>query len=38
MYFPEEEIACALQMNCDYGVKKLSLVGYVEKILEVLKS
>ena len=38
IYFPEKEIACALQMNCDYGVKKLSLVGYVERILDVIKS
>ncbi len=34
IYFPEKEIACALQMNCDYGTSKISLIEYVERIME----
>jgi D-alanyl-D-alanine carboxypeptidase len=33
-WFPEYEIAVAMQINCDYASEKLSLLGYVDRILE----
>jgi len=33
-YFPDHEIAVALQINCDYASRKTSLVAYLETLLE----
>jgi len=35
-YFPEKKIAVALQSNCDYAGKELSLMDYVCEIMEVM--
>lgn len=36
-YFPEEKIALALQINCDYAARNMPLVTYLEELLPVLK-
>jgi len=35
-YYPEHKMSIALQINCDYAKKKLSLIDYLDKILVVL--
>ncbi len=35
-YFPQKGITLALQANCDYAAEKISLVGYLERILDCL--
>lgn len=32
-YFPDKDMAVAMQINCDYAKKKMSLSQYLEKIL-----
>jgi len=32
-YYPEQEMAVALQVNCDYATEKMSLVQYLDTIL-----
>lgn len=34
-YYPEHGVAVALQVNADYGRKKLSMTGYLDRILAV---
>ena len=33
-YFPNQQIAIALQVNCDYAAKRMTLIQYVERILK----
>jgi D-alanyl-D-alanine carboxypeptidase len=35
-YFPEYKIAIAIQVNCDYAAEKMSLLQYIDRILEEL--
>ena len=32
-YYPEQELAVAMQINCDYAKQKMSLVKYLDRIL-----
>ena len=32
-YFPEQDMAMALQVNCDYAGRKMNLVSYLEHVL-----
>jgi D-alanyl-D-alanine carboxypeptidase len=36
-YFPDKELAIAIQTNCDFASQKKDLVSYVEEIIGVLK-
>lgn len=36
-YHPKDSIALALQINCDYATQKMSLVNYLEQILDVIR-
>jgi len=33
-YHPQLEIAIAMQINCDYAKEKMSLIEYLERLLE----
>ena len=34
-YYPDRKVAVALQINCDYAKKNMSLIGYLNRILPV---
>lgn len=36
IYYPNDDISIAVQANCDYASKNMSLVNYTERILETL--
>ena len=36
-YYPKQKLAVALQVNCDYAAKEMSLVDYLDRILAHLK-
>jgi len=33
-YFPEHDLSCAIQINCDYASNKMKLTKYLEKCIE----
>ena len=35
-YYPDKEMAMALQTNCDYAKEKMSLIQYLDRIVEVM--
>lgn len=35
-YFPDYDMAMALQINCDYSKKNMELINYLEEIVEVI--
>jgi len=35
-YYTEQEIAVAMQINCDYATQKMSLVNYLDRIIAVI--
>ena len=37
-YYPEYDIAAAIQINCDYATKQMGLIDYLTKIMEVVIS
>ena len=37
-WFPEQEMAVALQANCDYAANKMGLINYVDEIVTVVLS
>jgi D-alanyl-D-alanine carboxypeptidase len=36
VYYPDKNLSMAIQINCDYATKNLSLIKYLERILVVL--
>ncbi len=32
-YYPKQEMAVAMQINCDYAAENMSLVAYLDRIL-----
>ena len=35
-YYPDFKMSVAMQINCDYAAEKISLIKYIDKIVDVL--
>jgi D-alanyl-D-alanine carboxypeptidase len=38
VYYPDLDIAAALQVNCDYASQNISLIDYVNRLISTLKT